>query len=68
MSYLILYTHRLQVADNSMSDATIEASEVLHTLMPIERIEQKNVSQDIDDRQIGDESNVDLIIDESQEV
>lgn len=51
-----------------MSDAALEASEVLHTLMPIERIEMPNVSQANEERQIDVESDDDVKIEASQEV
>lgn len=55
-----------------MSEARREASEVLHTLMPIERIEMRkcspNVPQQIDECQVDVESRDDVKIEESQEV
>lgn len=55
-----------------MSDATREASEVLHRLMPIERIENKmcapNVSQEIDEKPFVVAISGDEKIDEAPEV
>lgn len=61
------FTAQIACSSDSMSDATREASEVLHTLMPIERIEKKicapNVSQEIDEKPfvvaIGDDERID---------
>lgn len=67
-SFYIRATVRGRGSTASMSDAALEASEVLHTLMPIERIEMPSVSQAIEERQIDVESSDDVKIEVSQEV
>lgn len=62
--------HRLQATPDSMSDATLEASEVLHTLMPIERIEYKKCAakQEIVEKPFRAVISSDVGIDDAPEV
>lgn len=70
--FIHFFTAQIASSTDSMSDATREASEVLHTLMPIERIEKKkceaNVSLETDEKPILAMIGSDERMDEAPEV